>query len=418
MATVGYQSAYATDIVAVQRVFYNQVFNFSYQWLMVMSTQLIGFSIGGICRRFLVQPPSMSEFILYCLIIQITDRNSFQFGRQTWLLVRFLPFQWFLLAQLVPCRCPVQHTPLHAVCRDGKTWGYQPWKIFPVRISWVILLVLHARISLPSVELFLLGVLDCTRQYQSQSDVRGMSGSNTADRVLIFTENFILQVSIRSWNESPYLWLGSGIVFVKFLSIFLTMRFQIAYVISPLATPWWAEANVAFAFVFFYCEHPFTITQCLAECTFTGLIAPILYVRVLHRCTAADSSSWPYRYPKSTPILGTLPTSRMIVSLNSSSAVHSSNRVLNDGSFNRNGTPYDVSQIVNADGSFNQAAYEAYSPLYLSVTFALAYGKSVQSIVTFYWHIDPQRLVFRQCNRDVDAHIVGLKLPSMQNDLN
>jgi hypothetical protein len=30
--------------------------------MVVMSTQLIGFSIGGIARRFLVQPPSMSEF--------------------------------------------------------------------------------------------------------------------------------------------------------------------------------------------------------------------------------------------------------------------------------------------------------------------------------------------------------------------
>ena len=29
--------------------------------MVVMSTQLIGFSIGGILRRFLVQPPSMSE---------------------------------------------------------------------------------------------------------------------------------------------------------------------------------------------------------------------------------------------------------------------------------------------------------------------------------------------------------------------
>jgi len=29
------------------------------QWLLVMSTQLIGFSIGGICKRFLVAPPSM-----------------------------------------------------------------------------------------------------------------------------------------------------------------------------------------------------------------------------------------------------------------------------------------------------------------------------------------------------------------------
>ncbi|KAG6910625.1 hypothetical protein DXG01_009134 [Tephrocybe rancida] len=59
MATVGYQSAYATDIVAVQRVYYNQIYNFSYQWFIVMSTQLIGFSIGGIARRFLVAPPSM-----------------------------------------------------------------------------------------------------------------------------------------------------------------------------------------------------------------------------------------------------------------------------------------------------------------------------------------------------------------------
>ncbi|KIJ23393.1 hypothetical protein M422DRAFT_130567, partial [Sphaerobolus stellatus SS14] len=59
MATVGGSSAYATDIVAVQRVYYNQQFNFSYQWFLVLSTQMIGFSLGGVCKRFLVSPPSM-----------------------------------------------------------------------------------------------------------------------------------------------------------------------------------------------------------------------------------------------------------------------------------------------------------------------------------------------------------------------
>ncbi|PAV19982.1 OPT oligopeptide transporter [Pyrrhoderma noxium] len=59
MASVGGRSAYATDIIAVQRVYYNQIYNFAYQWMLVMSTQLIGFSIGGISRRFLVDPPSM-----------------------------------------------------------------------------------------------------------------------------------------------------------------------------------------------------------------------------------------------------------------------------------------------------------------------------------------------------------------------
>jgi len=61
----------------VQRVYYDQIYNFSCkhlllveiyagnvelhldQWFIVMSTQLIGFSIGGIARRFLVSPPSM-----------------------------------------------------------------------------------------------------------------------------------------------------------------------------------------------------------------------------------------------------------------------------------------------------------------------------------------------------------------------
>ncbi|KAG1865655.1 OPT oligopeptide transporter protein-domain-containing protein [Suillus tomentosus] len=59
MASVGASSAYATEIIAVQRVFYNQKFDFGYQWFLVMSSQLIGFSTGGITRRFLVSPPSM-----------------------------------------------------------------------------------------------------------------------------------------------------------------------------------------------------------------------------------------------------------------------------------------------------------------------------------------------------------------------
>ncbi|KAJ7877622.1 OPT oligopeptide transporter [Mycena leptocephala] len=56
IASVGAGSAYAT--VAVQRVYYHQTYNFSCKFV-VMSTQIIGFSIGGVARRFLVAPPSM-----------------------------------------------------------------------------------------------------------------------------------------------------------------------------------------------------------------------------------------------------------------------------------------------------------------------------------------------------------------------
>ncbi|KDQ12567.1 hypothetical protein BOTBODRAFT_412338 [Botryobasidium botryosum FD-172 SS1] len=47
------------DIVTVQRTYYNQNWGFLYQWLVTMSTLLIGISFGGITRRFLVDPPSM-----------------------------------------------------------------------------------------------------------------------------------------------------------------------------------------------------------------------------------------------------------------------------------------------------------------------------------------------------------------------
>ncbi|KAL0945618.1 hypothetical protein HGRIS_014773 [Hohenbuehelia grisea] len=59
ISSVNSDAAYANDIFAVQRLVYGQNFNFIYQWLVVMSTQLIGFSFGGIARRILVDSPSM-----------------------------------------------------------------------------------------------------------------------------------------------------------------------------------------------------------------------------------------------------------------------------------------------------------------------------------------------------------------------
>ncbi|KAF8264397.1 OPT oligopeptide transporter protein-domain-containing protein [Lactarius quietus] len=59
MSSVADSAAYATNIIAIQKVLYKQSPSFAYQWLLVMSTQMIGFSFGGICKRFLVDPSSM-----------------------------------------------------------------------------------------------------------------------------------------------------------------------------------------------------------------------------------------------------------------------------------------------------------------------------------------------------------------------
>ena len=60
-------------------------------------------------------------------------------------------------------------------------------------------------------------------------------------------------------------------------------------------------------------------------------------------------------------------------------------------SFDNTGNIYNVSQIINDDSSFNLEAYKAYSPLFLSASFAVSYGLSFAAITatlthTFVYH--------------------------------
>ncbi|KAF8452243.1 OPT oligopeptide transporter [Boletus edulis BED1] len=106
---------------------------------------------------------------------------------------------------------------------------------------------------------------------------------------------------------------------------------QISYIGSPLATPFWAEANIAAGFVFLL-----------------WFLAPILYY----------TNTWYSQY---------LPMSSR-------------------GSYDNTGSAYNVSRIINADASFNLTAYEEYSPLFLSMTFAISYGLSFASITATLSH--------------------------------
>lgn len=55
-------------------------------------------------------------------------------------------------------------------------------------------------------------------------------------------------------------------------------------------------------------------------------------------------------------------------------------------SFDNTGKTYNVSKIINADSTFNLQAYQAYSPLFLSASFAIAYGLSFASITATLTH--------------------------------
>ncbi|KAI0667564.1 small oligopeptide transporter [Trametes maxima] len=257
MATVGYQSAYATDIIAVQRVYYNQVYNFSYQWMLVMSTQMIGFSIGGIARRFLVAPPSMiwPANLVTCALFNTLHSQQYSGMGTRGGISRERFFTYAFLGSLV--------------------WYFFPNYIFGALgfFNWVC---------------------------------------------WIAPDNIVV-------NQLFGYYSGLGMSLITF------DWSQIAYIGSPLATPWWASANVAAGFVFFF-----------------WIITPILYY----------TNTW---YSKYMPM---------------------SSRT----SFDNTGASYDVSRVLTADSTLDVEKYKAYSPLFLSTTFALSYGLSFASITATVTH--------------------------------
>ncbi|KAF9585753.1 hypothetical protein BGW38_000911 [Lunasporangiospora selenospora] len=59
MANCGAGTAYAVDIIVIQRVFYFQNFGFLANLLLILTTQLVGYGMAGILRRYLVYPAAM-----------------------------------------------------------------------------------------------------------------------------------------------------------------------------------------------------------------------------------------------------------------------------------------------------------------------------------------------------------------------
>ncbi|KAJ8518259.1 hypothetical protein ONZ45_g4645 [Pleurotus djamor] len=250
-------SAYATDIVAVQRVYYKQVFDFGYEWMIVMSTQLIGFSIGGIARRFLVQPSSMiwPANLVTCALFNTLHSSSYAgIGDHGGITRERFFFICFVISAV---------------------WYIVPGYLFQALsyFSWVCWIA---------------------------------PDNITVNQLFGYQHGLGMSLITFDWA-------------------------QIAFIGSPLATPWWAEANIAVGFVFFF-----------------WIVTP-----VLHYANVWDSKYFPI-------------TSR--------------------GSFDNTGAAYNVSRIINEDLSFNQTAYSEYSPLYLSTTFAMAYGLSFAGITAILTH--------------------------------
>jgi OPT family small oligopeptide transporter len=257
MATVGIGSAYATDIIAVQRVYYNQRYNFSYQWFVVMSTQLIGFSIGGVARRFLVSPPSMiwPVNLINCALFNTLHSQQYAgIGTRGGLSRERFFYYWLMVSFF---------------------WYFVPGYLFQALsfFSWVTWIAPE---------------------------------NTTVSQLFGYVHGMGMSVITFDWS-------------------------QITYIGNPLATPWWAEANIFAGFVFFF-----------------WFLTPVLYFT-------------------NTMFAEYMPISSRI-------------------SYDNTGNTYNVTRILTPESTIDLEAYHNYSPLFLSTTFAISYGLSFASITATLMH--------------------------------
>ncbi|KAF5385559.1 hypothetical protein D9757_006749 [Collybiopsis confluens] len=239
MATVGQGSAYGTDIIAVQRVFYQQTYSFAYQWFLTIATQLIGFSIGGISRHILVEPASMiwPTNLVTCALFNTLHSEHYAGIGQRGGLSRRSTFGMHSRRPLFDFFPDIYVGPFQAL-------SYFSW------VTWI-------------------------------------------------------------WPDSPTVAQLFGYVNGLGFSVLTFDWSQIAFLGSPLATPWWAQANVIAGFI-----------------VFIWLVVPILHFK----------NVW---YGLHMPVL-----SRQ--------------------AYNSTMQTYEVHKILNPDATFNATKYEEYGPLYLS----------------------------------------------------
>jgi len=222
-----------------------------------MSTQLIGFSIGGIAKRFLVSPPSMiwPTNLVNCALFNTLHSQEYAgmgtrggISRERFFVYGFLgSFVWYFFPGYI-----------------FQALSYFSW------VTWI------------------------------------RPENTTIAQLFGYVHGMGMSVITFDWS-------------------------QIAYIGSPLATPWWAEANIFGGFLFFF-----------------WFLCPVLHF----------TNTW---YAEYMPI---------------------SSRT----SYDNTGGPYNVTKILTPESTIDLEAYHSYSPLFISTTFAISYGLSFASITATLMH--------------------------------
>ncbi|KAH7380718.1 OPT oligopeptide transporter protein-domain-containing protein [Pyrenochaeta sp. MPI-SDFR-AT-0127] len=270
-SNVSFGFAFATDVIVEQVKFYRQDLGVMYQILLILSTQILGYSLAGITRRYLVRPSGMiwPSTLVSTAMFTALHRD--------------------------------QNKPA-----DG--WTISPRKFF-------------VRIFLGSVAFYFLpGLLFPALSY----------------------------FSVITWFAPKNVVVANLFGIASGLGLFpLTFDWaQIAYIGSPLVTPFWAAMNILGGLV-----------------GVMWIAAPLMYYKNV-------------MYSSYMPILSALV-------------------------FDNKGKQYDVSKILTDDFVFDEEAYKQYSRVYLPITYVLSYALQFAALTallshTGLWH---GKAIWRQWRR-------------------
>ena len=255
-SNVSFGFAFATDVIVEQRQFMGQEVPITYQLLLTLSTQILGYTFAGLTRRFLVRPSGM--------IWPSTLMSAAMFGT------------------------------LHKEeNKPANGWKVTRWNFF-----FLVFVAAFAFYFLP-------GLLMPALSY----------------------------FNVITWFAPDNVVVSNLFGVVSGLGLFpLTFDWaQVAYIGSPLLTPFWAAMNVIGGL---------TIVM--------WIIAPIAYY-----------SNW--LYSSFMPIL--------------SVAV-----------FDNTGKTYDVTRILTDDFVFDKEAYRKYSRVFLPITYVLSYGVQFAALASLLTH--------------------------------
>jgi OPT family small oligopeptide transporter len=254
MANVVVGGAYSTEVVLTSRVFYNIETPMSFQILLALGSQILGFSLGGLLRQFVVWPASMiwPGALVNSALFNTLHSNYGKKDRGHMTRERF-----FCLAMLC-----------------SFIWYWIPGYLFTAlsMFNWVCWIAPNNLV------------------------VNALFGTNTG-----------LGMSVLTFDWS-----------------------MIAFIGSPLVTPWWSQMNTGAAFILIF-----------------WIIAPIVYF----------TNTWNTAFfPMSTTF-----------------------------AFDNTGGMYQPANIIT-DGVFDGVKYAAYSPVFLTATQLLACGVAFAAFPSVFVH--------------------------------